>query len=362
MEYKIGQVFEINGIWYQFVGDNNTGCGNCVFYQGKSECANPDKDVKCAKRIREDGRDGHFVRLLPIGDMYEQGGETWQQYKCVDKPNTEDKRVYISHTDSDIGLIISVRLTENDDLNLIERKIGEIFEHNGEWYQCIEKIDCENCAFNAIDCEEVDDIVGPCSSGLRRDGKSVIFKKFEKVGEPYNIGKKVFQRYEVFTKPYIFNDEFFTINTPVDDSFISIEIKQNEDMEENNNAKHSNSENIGKNLKAFDIEAAKAGKPVCTRDGRKARIICFDRKDIKPVVALVTVVNDTSVTEKALYYFEDGYHLSKNYDDINDLMMLPEKKEGWVNVSKFSTYASKEEALSHRTYDIINTIKVSWEE
>ena len=29
------------------------------------------------------------------------------------------------------------------------------------------------------------------------------------------------------------------------------------------------------NLKEFDLEAAKAGKPVCTKDGRKARIICF---------------------------------------------------------------------------------------
>lgn len=31
------------------------------------------------------------------------------------------------------------------------------------------------------------------------------------------------------------------------------------------------------NLRPFDLEAAKAGKPVCTRDGRKVRIICFDR-------------------------------------------------------------------------------------
>lgn len=31
-------------------------------------------------------------------------------------------------------------------------------------------------------------------------------------------------------------------------------------------------------LKPFDLEAAKQGKPVCTRDGRKARIVCFDLK------------------------------------------------------------------------------------
>lgn len=49
------------------------------------------------------------------------------------------------------------------------------------------------------------------------------------------------------------------------------------------------------NLKPFDLEAAKAGKPVCTRDGRKARIICFDLKnDEYPIVAAVE--NDSSET------------------------------------------------------------------
>ena len=54
-------------------------------------------------------------------------------------------------------------------------------------------------------------------------------------------------------------------------------------MEEKNKAKHSNSENIGKNLKPFDLQAAKSGKPVCTRDGRKVRIICFDSKSKLPL-------------------------------------------------------------------------------
>ena len=46
------------------------------------------------------------------------------------------------------------------------------------------------------------------------------------------------------------------------------------------------------NLKPFNLKAAKEGKPVCTRDGRKARIICFDRKFYHdgynyPIVAMV---------------------------------------------------------------------------
>lgn len=136
-------------------------------------------------------------------------------------------------------------------------------------------------------------------------------------------------------------------------------------MKEVNNPNLSNTEKIGKNLKPFDLQAAKSGKPVCTRDGRKARIICFDRrlfyKNVSyPILALVECSDGEDdvcgYNEKGKVLIEDG----AEYKD--DLMMLPEKKEGWVNVSKFSVFASKEEALSHKTYDIINTIKVSWEE
>ena len=29
-------------------------------------------------------------------------------------------------------------------------------------------------------------------------------------------------------------------------------------------------------MKEFDIELAKQGHPVCTRDGRKVRVLCYD--------------------------------------------------------------------------------------
>lgn len=41
-------------------------------------------------------------------------------------------------------------------------------------------------------------------------------------------------------------------------------------------------------FKPFDLKKAKKGKPVCTRDGRKARIICFDRDWDARIVALVS--------------------------------------------------------------------------
>lgn len=215
MEYKIGQIFEIDGIWYQFVEANRGICKGCVFYQSKIKCTNPDEDVKCSKWHREDGKDGHFVRLFPLGDVYEQGGAKWQQYKCIEKPNTEDKRVYIAHTDSDIGLIVSIRLTSSNDME--------------------------------------------------------------------------------------------------------------------NNEKHSNSENIGKNLKEFNLEAAKAGKPVCTRDGRPARIICFDRvtnSTNEYTGHLIVLVTNLNGGEQSFYYTEKGNLAGGDeYDNHKwDLMMLPEKE------------------------------------
>lgn len=40
-------------------------------------------------------------------------------------------------------------------------------------------------------------------------------------------------------------------------------------------------------MREFNLTAAKAGAPVCTRGGMEARIICFDRVDLEyPIIAL----------------------------------------------------------------------------
>ena len=112
-------------------------------------------------------------------------------------------------------------------------------------------------------------------------------------------------------------------------------------------------------LKEFNLGAAKAGKPVCTRDGRKARIICFDRNWDMSIVALVS----GPLGESVHCYLSNGKVNFYNQSD-EDLMMLPEKKEGWVNVYKDSVYDTKNEALIGRSESrgYIDTIKVSWEE
>ncbi len=67
-------------------------------------------------------------------------------------------------------------------------------------------------------------------------------------------------------------------------------------------------------MKNFDLAAAKAGAPVCTRDGRSARIICTDCRGVDSVLALV----DYGASESL-----KGYRPTGNYGgpDYFDLMM-----------------------------------------
>lgn len=243
----------------------------------------------------------------------------------------------------------------------MERKVGEIFEYNGEWYQCIhtKSLGCENCDLatkSDIHCSDVFEIRGECLSCYRKDGKSVIFKKLKKVGEPEIInGKKVQSivtgyvgcAFCIFKKGGACLSGGTCKNRG---TRIYVEIKQNkEDMEEKK-----------LNLKPFDLEAAKAGKPVCTRDGRKARIICFDRNWEYPIVALIECENGEEMISscdkdgKARIYEAQG----------TDLMMLPEKKEGWIIIHKEAIYDKEtaEKIARETTANVIRIQKIEWEE
>lgn len=257
----------------------------------------------------------------------------------------------------------------------MERKVGEIFEYNGEWYQCVEQpkqydcaIVCELCAFSAVSNCELDE----CSGTYRSDKKSVIFKKLEKVGEPTMLDGKLVQKI-LTTDRYSCNGCCFESsgcdkadNDLCCEHEIYVEIKQNkEDMEE---------EKL--NLKKFDLEAAKAGKPVCTRDGRKARIISFDRHgEDCPIIALV-VDSKNAECEEVIDYTLDGI-CNENIINHNkyDLMMFTRKKEGWVNVYKSdnnkysallgSAYVYKTKGEAELNFDEDNglaTVKIEWEE
>lgn len=124
-------------------------------------------------------------------------------------------------------------------------------------------------------------------------------------------------------------------------------------------------------MKEFNLEEAKAGKPVCTRDGRNVRIITFDIKnDEYPIVAAVDCRGKEVATD---YTINGKYNISGTYS-YSDLMMVTEKKKGWINLYKCSSdknravtssyaYESEEVAKSYITNDkYIGTFPIEWEE
>lgn len=72
----------------------------------------------------------------------------------------------------------------------MERKIGEIFEYNGEWYQCVKSPNgtCQNCDMNFDGKCPIP--IKECVASARSDLSYLIFKKLEKVGEPTIINRK----------------------------------------------------------------------------------------------------------------------------------------------------------------------------
>lgn len=125
----------------------------------------------------------------------------------------------------------------------MERKVGEIFEHNGEWYQCIESDSCGECLLRTTECgsgtksDLADEVFGECSKIRRSDSKHAIFKKLEKVGEPFPFYGYIVQRYVGAKFPIVAPNEKRFINCNEINNTIDIEVKQDnqntEDMEAN---------------------------------------------------------------------------------------------------------------------------------
>ena len=71
-------------------------------------------------------------------------------------------------------------------------------------------------------------------------------------------------------------------------------------------------------MKNFDLAAAKAGAPVCTRSGRNARIICDDRRG-EPHSRIIALLDAGEYEHVELYSLEGI--LIPDTTTLNDLMM-----------------------------------------
>ena len=127
-------------------------------------------------------------------------------------------------------------------------------------------------------------------------------------------------------------------------------------------------------MKPFDLAKAKAGAPVITRDGRKARILSFDICNrYYPLAAAFTnsdgdegVVSLTN--EGKCFAFTDK-------DSPSDLFMAPVKREGWVNIYRSAhggaqdcypqplIFNTREEAIAAAYPSSLRaTTRIEWEE
>ena len=127
-------------------------------------------------------------------------------------------------------------------------------------------------------------------------------------------------------------------------------------------------------MKPFDLAKAKAGAPVITRDGRKARILSFDlcNRDY-PMAAAFTDSDgnewvNTLTNEGKCFAFADK-------DSPSDLFMAPVKREGWVNIYRSAPggaqdcypqpliFNTREEAIAAAYPSSLRaTTRIEWEE
>lgn len=122
-------------------------------------------------------------------------------------------------------------------------------------------------------------------------------------------------------------------------------------------------------MKPFNIEEAKAGKPVCTRTGHHVRILCYDADLYQgggcrtPIIALIRHRN----VERIGWYSEDGKYLGVCEHEL-DLFMKAEEITGFVNVelrdgvfcAMPTIYADIDTAKAQRRKQNVATISIKW--
>ena len=125
-------------------------------------------------------------------------------------------------------------------------------------------------------------------------------------------------------------------------------------------------------MKQFNLQEylSNPSRQVVTRNGRKVRVLCTDRKGDAPIIALVYNANEGQ--EYCYAFYSDGKFFSNAGDDL-DLFFAPEKHEGWIIINKWPDGERDTNGIIYDTeLDIpdippvgakrVATIKIEWEE
>lgn len=117
-------------------------------------------------------------------------------------------------------------------------------------------------------------------------------------------------------------------------------------------------------MKPFDLTKAQMGHPICTRDGRNARIICTDCTGTFQIIALV----EYDSMELVCYYLTDGTNATESNCD---LFLAPIKNIGYVNIYQLRagepycgriTLSPSKPVEKNGVRCLAEAIKIEWED
>lgn len=313
----------------------------------------------------------------------------------------------------------------------IQREIGEIFRYQGALFEVVKRTDssCDGCAFHHHLCDW--DEIGSCWKEAREDVIDVMFERIDDPGdccgtfredkglfpngikmEPFNLdeamnGGAVCTRLGADVRIVCFdrNDDRYPIvalvgkkenvwvytkegkfwhngSDNVADLMMKSATERDTTDEDAETCDDIHPEVIEKAInislygepktKPFNLEAARAGNPVCTKNYADARIVCFDVNDGKNILALVK----HNGKEVACIYGLDGKFIHGTRD-CEDLVMMATHKAFWQNVFKNGDtyytagylYKTEEEAITHMlvgvhdwSHTYVSTVQVEWDE
>lgn len=249
------------------------------------------------------------------------------------------------------GLIKVSRYIKRCDMESMTLYPGETYTDGEEAFRCVENPSegCSQCVFyNAMMCMGFMCIDMECHQANRDDGLDVIFEKVPVPSEEPSSAKDVSSKEEPSEKEP------------------SKELKQPDQYTK-----------ITKHI-PFDIELAKKGYQVVTRNGRPVRILSYDfENQLYPIVAAVKKIDENChACEEIQMYTSEGHYGSPNPPSPLDLRIRCYMYSGWTNVYNIDSnifssdhlgwdadliYPSKEEALEmKRSEGYMATVPIEW--